>query len=125
MPSLQNAMFPHGRTNAEDRLVISRPERSEILDFLDHPRVEITCQNHGFAVEAESLEDTTARLTHVTLNDGTVEGLVVDGAAFSVQYHPESGPGPHDSRYVFEHFHDLIDWCVPREVAAVPALGWE
>ena len=91
----------------------------------DHPRVEITCQNHGFAVDPDSVEDTTARLTHINLNDSTVEGLAVDGAAFSVQYHPESGPGPHDSRYLFEQFHNLIDRFEPRETAAAPARGRE
>ena len=73
----------------------------------DH--IEITCQNHGFAVDPASLERTQARLTHVNLNDGTVEGCEVEGAAFSVQYHPESGPGPHDSRYLFTRFRTLID----------------
>jgi carbamoyl-phosphate synthase small subunit len=82
----------------------------------DHPRVEITCQNHGFAVDPASIEDTKARLTHVNLNDSTVEGLAVDGTAFSVQYHPESGPGPHDSRYLFEQFHNLIDRFEPVEL---------
>lgn len=75
---------------------------------IDHARVEITCQNHGFAVDPESLAGTGARLTHTNLNDGTVEGLEVPGLAYSVQYHPESGPGPHDSRYLFEKFHELI-----------------
>lgn len=75
---------------------------------LDHERIEITCQNHGFAVDPGSLGRTEARLTHVNLNDGTVEGLEVPGVAFSVQYHPESGPGPHDSRYLFERFQDLM-----------------
>ena len=83
----------------------------------DHPRVEITCQNHGFAVDLESIEITGAHLTHVNLNDATVEGLAVDGAAFSVQYHPESGPGPHDSRYLFEQFHNLIDRFEPSTLA--------
>jgi carbamoyl-phosphate synthase small subunit len=72
----------------------------------DH--VEITCQNHGFAVDERSLGDTKAELTHINLNDKTVEGLRVPGVAFSVQYHPESGPGPHDSRYLFEEFHALM-----------------
>ena len=81
----------------------------------DDPRVEITCQNHGFAVDPDSIENTAARLTHVNLNDSTVEGLAVDGAAFSVQYHPESGPGPHDSRYLFEQFHNLIDRFEPSK----------
>ena len=75
---------------------------------LDSERVEITCQNHGFAVDPASLAATPARLTHVNLNDGTVEGLEVERICFSVQYHPEAGPGPHDSRYLFERFRKLI-----------------
>ena len=71
-------------------------------------RVEITCQNHGFAVVQDSLADTQANLTHVNLNDHTVEGLEVPGVAYSVQYHPEAGPGPHDSRYLFGQFRRLI-----------------
>ena len=76
---------------------------------LGHDHVEITCQNHGFAVDEDSIGDTGADLTHLNLNDKTVEGLRVPGVAFSVQYHPESGPGPHDSRYLFEDFHSLMD----------------
>lgn len=83
---------------------------------VDHPRVEITCQNHGFVVEPASLKRTPARLTHVNLNDGTVEGLEIRGAALSVQYHPEAGPGPHDSRYLFSGFHELIDTFEPQEM---------
>jgi len=100
-------------------------------------RVEITSQNHGFAVEPpqvvkQSLErgailgvggvvDLEPRdlvletdygvvqVTHLNLNDGTVEGLsVVDAPAFSVQYHPEAGPGPHDSWYLFKEFVDIM-----------------
>jgi len=74
----------------------------------DSPHVEITCQNHGFAVEPGSVASTGATLTHTNLNDGTVEGLDVPGVAFSVQYHPESGPGPHDSRYLFGRFRRLM-----------------
>jgi len=71
-------------------------------------KVEITSQNHNFAVEAGSVPGVTE--THVCLNDHTLEGLVVDGVpAFSVQYHPEAGPGPHDSRYLFEQFAELMD----------------
>jgi carbamoyl-phosphate synthase small subunit len=79
----------------------------------DH--VEITCQNHGFAVDTASLEHTPARLTHVNLNDHTVEGLAVDGLCYSVQYHPEAGPGPHDSRYLFAQFRELIERFEPAE----------
>ena len=67
-------------------------------------RVEITSQNHNFAVDADSLAG-RAEMTHVNLNDGVCEGLRVVGAqAFSVQHHPEAGPGPHDSAYLLEEF---------------------
>lgn len=79
-------------------------------------RIEITCQNHGFAVDAGSIDRTEARLSHVNLNDGTVEGIEVPGVAYSVQYHPESGPGPHDSRYLFEQFGDLIESFEPSKL---------
>ncbi|HXY93452.1 MAG TPA: glutamine-hydrolyzing carbamoyl-phosphate synthase small subunit [Acidimicrobiia bacterium] len=72
-------------------------------------RVEITSQNHNYAVDADSLAGRVA-LTHVNLNDGVVEGLRVLGApAFSVQYHPEAGPGPHDARYLFDEFVALMN----------------
>jgi carbamoyl-phosphate synthase small subunit len=80
---------------------------------VDHDRIEITCQNHGFAVDASSLEGTKAHLSHVNLNDETVEGIAAPGLCYSVQYHPESGPGPHDSRYLFTDFHQLIDRFEP------------
>jgi carbamoyl-phosphate synthase small subunit len=67
-------------------------------------KVEITSQNHGFAVDEASLKG-KAVVTHLNLNDRTVEGLSVpDAKAFSVQYHPESSPGPHDARYLFDRF---------------------
>ncbi len=71
--------------------------------------VEITSQNHNFAVAADSLSG-NAELTHVNLNDGVCEGMAVPEArAFSVQYHPEAAPGPHDSRYLFDRFVSLMD----------------
>ena len=87
---------------------------------MDHEHVEITCQNHGFAVEAQSLSSTAGDVTHVNLNDGTVEGLAVPGVAYSVQYHPESGPGPHDSRYLFTQFRKLIATFEPSDVDVAP-----
>jgi len=71
---------------------------------------EITSQNHGFAVMMDELmASSQAELTHVNLNDKTVEGLQVNGRkAFSVQHHPEASPGPHDSRYLFDQFVDLF-----------------
>jgi carbamoyl-phosphate synthase small subunit len=72
-------------------------------------KVDITAQNHGFAVDDESLGK-RARVTHVNLNDGTVEGIeVLDAPAFSVQYHPESSPGPHDARPLFARFVRLME----------------
>jgi carbamoyl-phosphate synthase small subunit len=71
-------------------------------------KVEITVQNHGFAVEKEQLSKSVG-ITHINLNDGTVEGLASKEArAFSVQYHPEASPGPHDSKYLFERFFNLV-----------------
>jgi carbamoyl-phosphate synthase small subunit len=71
-------------------------------------KVEITAQNHGFAVDVDSLEG-IAQLTHVNLNDQTVEGLAhAELPLFSVQYHPESSPGPHDAHYLFERFMKLM-----------------
>jgi len=80
-----------------------------VLD-LETGKVEITAQNHGFAVDADSLRGTGARVTHVSLNDGTVEGIAIpEKRAFSVQYHPESSPGPHDARYLFARFVGLME----------------
>jgi carbamoyl-phosphate synthase small subunit len=71
-------------------------------------KVDITVQNHGFAVDGESLGK-RARVTHVNLNDGTVEGIeVLDAPAFSVQYHPEASPGPHDARPLFARFVSMM-----------------
>jgi carbamoyl-phosphate synthase small subunit len=72
-------------------------------------KVEITSQNHGFAVDLESMAG-RAVLTHVSLNDKTVEGMRHDSLpVFSVQYHPEASPGPNDACYLFERFTKLMD----------------
>jgi carbamoyl-phosphate synthase small subunit len=72
-------------------------------------KVEITAQNHGFCVDPESLPSSDVEVTHVNLNDHTNEGIRHKSLPlFSVQYHPEASPGPHDSRYLFRQFTDLM-----------------
>lgn len=84
---------------------------------LNHPSglsqtVEITSQNHGFAVKNHSLSNNLVNITHFNLNDGSIGGIVHKlKPIFSVQYHPEASPGPHDSNYLFEHFIKVIQYC--------------
>ncbi len=81
---------------------------------LNHPcgmnnQIEITSQNHGFAIDPNSLSKDLVKITHYNLNDNTVAGLEVNNKPiFSVQYHPEAGPGPHDSDYLFKKFVSLM-----------------
>jgi carbamoyl-phosphate synthase small subunit len=84
---------------------------------LNHPvkniitgKCEITSQNHGFGVSLEeTMNHPTVELTHINLNDNTVEGIRIKGKkAFSVQYHPEAAPGPEDSRYLFDDFINMM-----------------
>ncbi|MHC4242930.1 MAG: glutamine-hydrolyzing carbamoyl-phosphate synthase small subunit [Planctomycetota bacterium] len=73
-------------------------------------KIEITSQNHGFCVDMDSLDEKAVELTHLNLNDNTVEGIrCEEKRAFSVQYHPEASPGPHDSNYLFDDFIQLMD----------------
>jgi carbamoyl-phosphate synthase small subunit len=75
---------------------------------LDSGRVAITSQNHGFAVDANTLPS-NVRVTHVSLFDGSLQGLAwTDKPAFCFQGHPEASPGPHDIAYLFDHFMDLM-----------------
>jgi carbamoyl-phosphate synthase small subunit len=75
----------------------------------DGHEVEITAQNHGFAVDADSIQDAGV-ISHINLNDNTVEGLTHKKLpAFSVQYHPEASPGPHDARYLFDRFIAMME----------------
>lgn len=90
---------------------------------LNHPvknlisgRCEITTQNHGFGVDPEAVRNNPdIEVTHVNLNDDSIEGIRVKGkSAFSVQYHPESFPGPHDSRYLFDEFIESVRTTIER-----------
>ncbi len=89
---------------------------------LDTERVEVTTQNHGFAVDPESIDPDAACVTHVNLNDDTIEGLRFETfAGMSLQYHPEASPGPHDSHYHFDAFMEMVagerDVTLPEEAA--------
>ena len=82
---------------------------------LNHPcglngQVEITSQNHGFALNSESLNSEVVKITRLNLNDQTVAAIsVIDRPFFGVQYHPEASPGPHDADHHFNHFVTLIE----------------
>lgn len=72
-------------------------------------KVEITCQNHGFAVDLNTIGKDSSTMTHINLNEDSLEGLVNDTIkAFAVQYHPEASPGPHDAAYLFNQFAEVI-----------------
>lgn len=76
---------------------------------LETGRIEITSQNHGFCVDFESLNQDDVALTHINLNDGSLEGMRHKKMpAFSVQYHPENAPGPHDAVYLFDRFIEMM-----------------
>jgi carbamoyl-phosphate synthase small subunit len=74
-------------------------------------KIEITSQNHGFCIDPKTLPD-HVEMTHVNLNDQTCAGIrLKDVPAFSVQYHPEASPGPHDANYLFDRFVQMMrDW---------------
>jgi carbamoyl-phosphate synthase small subunit len=73
-------------------------------------KVEITSQNHGFCVDMDSLSGVAVRSTHFNLNDNTLEGMEhLELPLYSVQYHPEASPGPHDATYLFDRFIQLME----------------
>ncbi|MDI6402402.1 glutamine-hydrolyzing carbamoyl-phosphate synthase small subunit [Balneolaceae bacterium ANBcel3] len=91
------------------KMLVGHRGANQPVKNLKRGRVEITTQNHGFAVDPDSLNEDVAEITHQNLNDGTLEGLEYKKFnGFGVQYHPEASPGPHDSSYLFDEFVDRI-----------------
>ena len=96
------------------KMYVGHRGANQPVQHLGNGRVEVTTQNHGFSVDPESIEEKEARVTHINLNDQTVEGLRFSQfRGLSVQYHPEASPGPHDSRYLFDEFLSL---CTTEDV---------
>ncbi|MEX0684954.1 MAG: glutamine-hydrolyzing carbamoyl-phosphate synthase small subunit [Balneolales bacterium] len=92
-----------------DKMFVGHRGANQPVKNLRTGKVEITTQNHGFGIDSDSITDEVAEITHVNLNDHTVEGLEFKKFnGFSVQYHPEASPGPHDSSYLFDHFLDKL-----------------
>jgi carbamoyl-phosphate synthase small subunit len=103
-PQVANIRKLIGRVPVFGHRGANHPVRNEITS-----KVEITSHNHGFAVDPESLNANEIEITHVNLNDGTLEGFRHrNHPAFCVQYHPEAAPGPHDSHYLFDDFVKLM-----------------
>ncbi|MEM9070367.1 MAG: glutamine-hydrolyzing carbamoyl-phosphate synthase small subunit [Myxococcota bacterium] len=105
---LGHQMLAHALGASTFKLKFGHRGLNQPVKDLATGRIEITTQNHGFAVDLDTLKD-NAKVTHLHLNDGTCMGIARDDKkAFSVQYHPEAAAGPHDSRYLFERFVALM-----------------
>lgn len=106
---LGHQMLGHALGGKTFKLKFGHRGGNQPVKDLRSGKIAITSQNHGFAVDADSLPS-NVDVTHINLNDDTVEGLRHrDEPVFSVQYHPEASPGPHDARYFFSEFANLID----------------
>ena len=98
-----------------DKMFIGHRGANHPVQNLSTGLVEITTQNHGFSVSQDSVNDSIAEISHKNLNDDTVEGLKFKNfPGFSVQYHPEASPGPHDSAYLFDQFLEMIKENKPQ-----------
>ena len=96
-------------------LLVAKDERAngEIFIATDGKRIDISSQNHGFAVDPDSLAGTALEVSHTNGNDGTVAGLQhASKPIFSVQYHPEGAPGPHDPEHLFQQFMRNLHACL-------------
>ena len=107
---LGHQMLAHALGAKTFKLKFGHRGGNQPVKDLTSGKVSITSQNHGYAVDPKTLPAGKAVVSHVNLNDGTCEGIrLVSGEAFSVQYHPEAAPGPHDAAYFFRQFSDLLD----------------
>lgn len=106
---LGNQLLAHAFGGTTFKLKFGHRGGNQPVKDLRSGKISITSQNHGFAVDPDSLPD-DVEVTHVNLNDGTVEGMRHKTLpVFSVQYHPEAAPGPNDASYFFQEFADLIE----------------
>jgi len=107
---LGHQMLAHALGGKTFKLKFGHRGGNQPVKDLRSGKVAITSQNHGYAVDPKSLPPGKVEVTHINLNDGTCEGIrLKSGEAFSVQYHPEAAPGPHDAAYFFRQFSDLLD----------------
>ena len=107
---LGHQMLAHALGAKTFKLKFGHRGGNQPVKDLTSGKVSITSQNHGYAVDPKTLPAGKAVVTHVNLNDGTCEGIrLTSGEAFSVQYHPEAAPGPHDAAYFFQQFSALLD----------------
>jgi len=92
-----------------EKMFVGHRGANQPVKNLETGFVEITTQNHGFSVKVDAVKPETATISHINLNDDTIEGLrFTKSNAFSVQYHPEASPGPHDSAYLFDQFVSMM-----------------
>lgn len=106
---LGHQILAHALGGSTYKLKFGHRGGNQPVQFHENGQVEITAQNHGFAVDPASLNLDEVKITHTHLNDNTCSGMAHKAKPiFSVQYHPESSPGPHDSRYLFKRFTDMM-----------------